>query len=577
MSDIDKVVIGTRRRLLSGDYNNGQRLRDRIDLELVSAQALGDVYKAFAAGIGGVIGGLEVRAISGTNTVEVQPGIALVPSTPADTLYDPPVNIIELRTPTVVDLGPFVDGGNPRLVTIEIQATQVAKVNAPVDVFDPGTGTFTVANQDVVTGSTPTISVRAGAAAPSPQVAAGPGVDGFLPLAVVKLATAQASFTDDFVPVLMCRPLLAALGGTICSPRDIVGAGVSVGEEAGGAFGALQLLEVHDTDLALRGIPARIRGWVSFAGTVTARTPNTTTPAALLASTGPVYGYAVHPPWLNDYGAIAPREARVENPNQVSLVATADSVVFGDGSTFISLGLGTAGDAGPTFRNGFVIWDDLPPGGIENGPVGTAPPRVVDKRGPSTGSLTLDATQDPSWGNVQSVVESAYIGAASATGGQFVAQSYRGAGRVVYVDELDIPAGTGARPIRREVADVGASTFRPGAYPNMDQGGGEIDVLPDVALTADLGLVFDGGAAGAVVAALVYGQFGQGQPDQTVGLGGYRQRLDNTAQPAYADDARFEIELGTSRDANLALTLTAGGATAILWLAGYQDALLGAR
>jgi len=577
MPDIDKVVIGTRRRLVSDDFNNGERLRDRALLEGLSAAQLQDAYKSVAAGLGGVLGGFDVRAVAGTLTVEVSPGIAFVPETPADTLYDPPIDYIEQRNPEVIDLSSFVDGGNPRLVTIEVQANQVAKVNTLVDVFDPGTGTFAAVNQDVVVGSDPVFNVRAGAAGASPQVAAGPGVSGFIPLAIVKLSTGLAAFSDDRLPVMCCRPLLAASGKTLIADRTIEGGGISVGEEAGGTFGALQLPEIHDARVELLGIPARARGNVSFSGTVTARTPDTTSPAALLASTGPVYCYLVPPPWASDYGPLAPREAKATNPNQLDLLATPDSIVFGDGSTFTSLGLGFAPlEAGPTFVNCIPIWDDQGPNGIDRGPLSTAPIRIVDARGNTSGSLTLDATQDPSWGNTQVVTESVYIGAVSATGGQFIAQAYRGAGEVWMIDEVDVVAGTGAKPIRRDVADVALTTFKPGGFPSMDQAGVEPTILPTAALWAKVGTVFEGGNLNAVVALIVGANFGSGAADQTL-VAEYRVRLDNTSQPAFAADDTFEVGLDASGQAQLAATVAAGGATSILFLQGYKDAFLATR
>lgn len=571
MSQIDKVEIGSRRRLLSDDFNNAERLSSRALLEGLSAAALGDVYKLAAAGVGGVIGGLTVRAVVGTNEVEVQPGIAVVAVTPASATYDAPVEWIELGVATRIDLGGLVDGGNPRLVTIEIEPAQIAKVTAAVDVFVPATGLFGIAVQDIVTGSSPILTATPGAAAASPVVAA--GTVGRLPLAVVKLATAQANFTDAFVGVLLCRPLLAADGDMLTPQRYIRGGGVSVGEESGGVLVNLNAPNVHEANLSMLGVDARVSGNQVFANVMT---PNTTTPAALTAAVQPVYGYAAPPPWASDYGTIAAREAWQQNPNELSLGATSESVVGGDGSTFSALLPQTGTIA---FRSAIVIWDSVAPYGLDLS-LGNAPARVIDARGPhpvtalgGAGTITLDATQDVTWGATQQVTESAYIGSIASLGaGLFMAQAYKGRGYVRSLDTVDVIAGTGNRPIFVTVAStVGLTAFYPGRYPNMLVGDAEI--IPTSAITIDLFSRFDTASPGPHVLQIA-SAFGHGATDAALALGSY-EILEN-------DTATFGNEhVLVSRDATgFAQHLVTKGAGAIasaIGLTGYEDMFLAAR
>jgi hypothetical protein len=572
VSQVDKIEIGTRRRLLSADFNNAERLSSRALLESISALGLADVYKVAAAGVGGVVGGLTVRAVVGTNEVEVQPGIALVAQTPASATYDAPVEWIELGAATRVDLGGLVDGGSPRLVTIEIEATQVAKVNAPVDVFDPVTGTFGVANQDVVTGSSPTLTATAGAAAASPVVAA--GTPGRIPLAVVKLSTAQVSFSDTWVAVLMCRPLLEALGDKLAPRRYVRGGGVSVGEENGGVLVNLNTTTVHDINLSMLGIDSRISGATVFANS---RTPNTTDPATLAGAVQPVYGYAVPPPWASDYGNIAPREAWQQNPNQLSLAGTPESVVGGDGSSFSSLAPVTSTVA---HRSAIVIWDSSTPTGLDQGPLGNASARVTDARGPhpdtalgGAGSITLDATQDVSWGVSQIVTESVYIGSIASLGaGLFLGQAYKGRGYVRVIDTVDVIAGTGNRPIFvTSASTAGLVVFYPGRWPNMAVGDAEI--IPASAITVDLFSRFDVVSPGPHVLKIA-SAFGFGATSLALALGSY--------EVLELGDATFGVEhlLVTRNVAQTAQHLVTKGAGALasaIGLTGYEDMLLAAR
>ena len=115
-------------------------------------------------------------------------------------------------------------------------------------------------------------TVRAGTATPDPQIAPGPGVEGQLPLAIVKLSTALAAFTDDFVPVMLCRPMLGALGKQLVPDETVIGGGISVGEETASVFGDLQVADIHYMRADILGLQAELAGNASFQGTINAMT-----------------------------------------------------------------------------------------------------------------------------------------------------------------------------------------------------------------------------------------------------------------------------------------------------------------
>jgi len=587
VSDIPKVTIGTRRRLLSSDFNNGQRLRDRALLETLGAIGLGDLYKITADGVGGVVGGLTVRAVVGTNEIEVQPGIAFVAETPASATYDAPVNWIELGVPTRLDLDSFVDGGNPRLVTIEIEPNLVDKVTNLVDVFLPPTGTFQLQNQAIVIGSEPIISANAGAAGPNPVVAAGPGVNGKIPLAVVKLVTAQASFTDPFVSVLLCRPMLFSAGDWATSGGSVHGGGISVGERLGATIEVTFIAEMHDARVEMLGLGSRIAGQISFlGGTPIARTPDTTDPASLIGSAQAVYAYAANPPWAADYGTIAPREARVDNQNNIDFVSDASSVVIGDGFTFRSLALTNQAvpEIGPGSENAIVIWDTVSPAGISNGPLGAVPPRLDNLRGPhpltdAGGVITLDATQDPSWGATQEVSDTVYLGCVSSLGilpQRFMAQSYRGRGFVRAIDEVDW-AGTSYRPAVQYVGDTGVlDPLYPGRYPAM--GGGDTEVIPVFATRVEVSGELSVGAGPGAARLQLASEYGMGAPQPSPSLAGFFSlRYEASDLPASGFSAEV---IAVERDLTGRVGVYAqvgGGGLAEFTLTGYEDVILASR
>jgi hypothetical protein len=569
-SQFPRGNVITRQRLLSDNFNKSNRLVARGVILGELARSLGDDYLASAAGRGGVIGGFLVRCLAGSNTIEVSAGIGFVATTPTSATYDPPVLWIEIDSPQTVDLTSLIDGGNPRLVTIELVPAEVALVTAVVDVFDPGTGTFTVdPTAAQVVGSEPTITPSAGAAAAAPVVAG--GTVGRLPIAIVKLAAGQVSFTDEFASVLMCRPMLDA-GGERMIPRDYVaGGGCSVGEESGGAIINLTNVYLSRMTASILGLEAELAGLIVFA--TRGRTPDTTSPTDLLTDPQPVYGYAAPPPWADDYGPLAPREAWQRNPNAVTFAST-QNIVGGGGSTFISLSAQTTSSPGRTLRNAIVIWDIEAPYGLERG-AGNAPLQVLDARGPhpdtapgGAGSITLDATQDPTWGPDQEITETAYLGGLSSIGVtlDFMAQTNRGRGVIQIID-----AGT-----RRQAISVTATsatgTLYPGRFPGMLVG-------DDVLTPASTQAVFIGGESDVTAGNHVLDvreQLGQGFPSIGTLLGANRFASDATVVDIEFGSAWMRV--GVDLNASCLFTIDAGTAGSVrLTLAGFEDAILAAR
>lgn len=547
-------------------------------IESINAYALGDVYKASGVGVGGVLGGFMVRCIPGTNRVQVGPGVAVIPTTPDDELYDPLVLWVEQRELVEIDLTSQISGGNPRLITIEVAAAEVDKVTEVRSRFNTTTGTFDSVSVPIVKGSEPVFYATAGAAAANPVVAG--GTEGRLPLAVVKLTAGQANFLDEFASVLMCRPMLAALGDRLV-PRDYVrGGGISVGQEAAGVIGNLTRITVHACSLNMLGLEADVGGTfdVSFFG----RTIDGTTIASLTAAIQPVYAYAAPPPWMSDYGNIAPREAWQRNPNEVSQ-GDDHSIVNGQGGTFKSL-VGQASDTvGRNLKNAIVIFDDQPPWGADDGLSGGAPVRIADARGPhpetapgGSGSITLDDTQDPSWGSAQVIAETVYLGSVSSIGtSNFVAQAYVGHGEVLLIDEVDLAAMSGRRPALKETGTQALTDFFPGHYPDMLST--DDPIIPDYA-DVYVGAVLVTGNAGGTAFAAVGDAFGFGSPDGASIIGRYTVGVDTTeTKNVSMCNDRIRIARGSSGEAVYQTTSPGGSFALTIWLRGWHDHFLADR
>jgi hypothetical protein len=234
-SHIRRIVSNTRERILSTDANNATALHHRALVEASAAILLGD------ASIFGVIRGLTVSTSGGVLTVTVAPGLALRSGTAATT-YDSATQWIELRSSQALDLAANVDGANPRWVVIEIAEASAVESSEARDIFDPLTGTFSSSSITKVSGSSPTLTARAGTAAAAPVFPA--GIAGVIPLGYVYLAAAAASINVS--DIVMCRPMLRGDGGgdQAGPQREMWGGGVSVGipgtsvvlRNAGGRF-----------------------------------------------------------------------------------------------------------------------------------------------------------------------------------------------------------------------------------------------------------------------------------------------------------------------------------------------------
>jgi hypothetical protein len=579
-AQVPRVVVNTRQRLLSEDFNSISRLTSRALLMLELARETDEDYLLGGLGRSGVVGGFMVRCIPATNLVEVAPGIALLAQAPISTTYDPPVVWVQSDSAVQLDLSALIDPANPRLVTIEVGPSDVAIVTTPVDIFDPGTGLFGVdPSAPRVLGSAPVWSTSAGAAAASPVIAG--GTVGRIPLAVVKLTAAQANFGDEFASVLMCRPLLGADADRFVPSGYVDGGGCSVGEESGGALVGLTDIYLSRLTASLAGLEAEVSGMIPFP--TRARTTNLTSPAVLLAQAIPVYGYAVPPPWPGDYGPMAPREAWQRNPNAVPF-ATAGNVVGGSGPTFVSLAAETPSSLGRTFKSAIVFWDDVAPSGLERG-AGNAPLQVVDARGPhpdtapgGAGSVTLEATQDPTWGPSQTASESVYLGAVSSLNlaNNFMAQADTGAGRLRLIDLVQIAGLTKRRPYREDALDVALTSVYPGRFPGMLVGNPSI--FPVGAQQVEMWVRYTTGAAGAFQAAL-FPPFGFGAIEGGVAtLGGWSVSVDGSLSGAMTmTSPTIELELGASGQVSYFLNVTAPGGSFIMAPTSYVDALLAAR
>lgn len=580
-SGIRRQQWGKQQRAVSDDHNDAQGYMARALIESLWAMNMGDAYRAIASGVGGVLGGYLVTAQAGTNNVVVSPGIALIPAVPDDDFKTSPMTWIQTGDSETIDLAGYIDGGFPRLVTIEIAANlEIAEKTEQRGKIDPQSGKFGSADFDVVVGGAPTYTVNAGVASSSPVVAA--GVAGRIPLAVVKLTAAQASFADPYASVLLCRPMLDAV---TASPRGYArdearGGGLSVGEESGGSIGSLDAITVHGASVLLAGLPGDPAGTIDYG--LEARTIDGVTPGSLTGSVQPVYAYAAPPPWASTYGAIAPREAWQRNPNQIAS-SVAGSVIGGDGDTFLSLRADNASLPGRNRRNAIVFFDTQQPQGWDEGD-GNAPVRLLDARGPHPtvaagggGSITLDDTQDPTWGATQVVDDAVYLGALASVGtSNFVAQSYEGGGEVRLIDTLDTLGGNPRRPVAVWTTDQNTVLFYPARFPDMLVG--DDNVLPPLS-SLSLFTSFTAGNGPGTARFTVVSDFGYGKSDSGVFAVGARTAQIDTAT---ADDfgvADPFLRLKPRADgAMIVMLVTANSGTVLqVGLSSYVDAFLAAR
>ena len=580
-AQIPRVVVNTRQRLLSEDFNNVSALTSKALIMLELAREVGDDYLQAAAGRSGVVGGFLVRCLPATNTIEISPGIALMADAAIDPTYDPPEVWIQQNSTVSIDLSALIDPVNPRLVTIEVAPSDGTLVSSAIDVFDPGTGLFGVNPlAPRVQGSVPIWFTTAGAPAAAPVLAG--GTVGRIPIAVVKLVGAQAGFADEFASVLMCRPLLGADADRLVPRGYVEGGGCSVGEESGGVLVGLTGIYLSHLTASLAGVEGSLAGLIKF--TSLGRTSNLTNPATLLAVAGPVYGYAAPPPWPGDYGSMAAREAWQRNPNAVASVSIGN-VIGGQGSTFTSLSAETTSAPGRSLRSAIVLWDDVAPYGLERG-AGNAPLQVVDARGPhpntapgGSGSITLEATQDPTWGPSQSVTETVYVGAVSALNLalDFMAQRFEGSGQVRVID-LANAFGVHRRPFGSFAVNAAAAAFYPTRFPAMLVG--DAQVLPLTTDSISVYGYFVSGVAGVVGFAVGSAiGFGQGEPAASIVpyLGNKTIQLNGALSgPVTIGEEFNRLTIDASLAGRYWLTALAGTSLAFA-LTGYVDLILAAR
>jgi hypothetical protein len=160
-----------------------------------------------------------VNVVPTTLTVSVGVGIAILRHIASAGTYDSSFQWLEHDDIATVDLTSLVDGANPRWAVVEIAPNDTAEVTSLRDIFNPALGTFTAQSVDKVRGSSPTLTVRAGAAAASPVLPS--GQSGVVPLAYVYIPAGATELTPG--DHIMCRPLLKSETGTLVS-----GGGVSV-------------------------------------------------------------------------------------------------------------------------------------------------------------------------------------------------------------------------------------------------------------------------------------------------------------------------------------------------------------
>jgi hypothetical protein len=406
------------------------------------------------------------------------------------------------------------------------------------------------------------------------------GTIGRLPLAIVKLTAAQASFADDHACVLLCRPMLSALGDRLLPPEYVRGGGLSVGEESGGSISGLGFVTVGACTANIAGLEADPSGFINYA--TFGRSVDGTSLASLISSVQPVYAYAAPPPWAADYGSIAPREAWQYNPNEVDTSA-AGSIIFGAGETFTSLVAETSLTLGRARRNCIVFFDTEAPWGTDIGLGSNAPLRVLDARGPhpetapgGSGTIVLDDTQDPTWGTTQEVAETVYLGALSSIGtANFIGQAYEGGGVVRLIDTVDTLGGNPRRPFTGWNTDQASISVYPTKWPDMLVG--DDNIFPKVS-NIDLFASFTAGSGNATARYTLYNAFGFGRADPGALVTGAKtvQFNPSTITDAGMVDEWIRLKPSSSDAVSLFLDCTTG-TSLVVGVTAYTDAILASR
>ena len=198
-SDASTIVITSKERILSSKTNRGMDLVHRMLQEALRATLGSDTDRT------GVVHGLNVAVINGTMQCTVARGLALVYD--ATKVYpDSAWRWVEAET-AITATASAADPANPRWDVVEIQAGTSATTTQR-DIYDDNLDTFSSQSVTDERRSSPTVRVRSGTAAATPEFPA--GATGWIPLAYLYIPAAAASInTTD---VVHCRPLLRSGG-----------------------------------------------------------------------------------------------------------------------------------------------------------------------------------------------------------------------------------------------------------------------------------------------------------------------------------------------------------------------------
>ncbi len=288
-SDNRRVVFNTRERILSNDMNNATALLNAKGTDEVASTLQGDRYDT-ANAVSGIFAGGLVTANGTNEIITITPMIGYKFGTGA-TALDSDYLKVESTAAIEVDLSPFVDGANPRWVAIEVAPSSTAELVNLRDIFQPATGTFTVAPVTKIQGPDPIVTVNAGVASPSPQLPFGnPDV---IPLAYVYLEAGATQI--DQTDVIFCRPRLTS---QFLGPTVVQGGG----------------LEVINTGTTLAEIQSfRFRSFQNGNPLVSSASPNVDFNLAgfpnyfvgeqypVPGNQEPLYAYAINPPYPPGY------------------------------------------------------------------------------------------------------------------------------------------------------------------------------------------------------------------------------------------------------------------------------------
>lgn len=221
---VDFVKFNTRERAISSDQNLAAQLHHRALQEALAFITAGANKQS------GVLGdSFLVTPVAGTLRSVISPGLALMVDT---SLVYPESQAAWLESREIREVTHDPGGVADRYDVIEMRAGSAVAVSVPRDVFDPLTGTFSVANVDKQIKSYPEFRIVKGAESATPGVPA--GSSGWMPLAYVLVPAGAVALDPD--DVVYCRPILGVAqadrgGWTSPSqdnrPSDVKGGGLT--------------------------------------------------------------------------------------------------------------------------------------------------------------------------------------------------------------------------------------------------------------------------------------------------------------------------------------------------------------